>query len=322
MRFSKYLLFTSTLTIFTLIGSINQASACSSCGCSFNSDWASEGYSNNSGWRFDTRFDYINQNNLRYGSGSVSKGSLELPNDNEIQQHTITRETLFGLDYSPDRYWGLHLALPYLDRTHSSIGEGDTDVSHSGTNGLGDTSIVARYQGFTPLANLGVQFGLKFPTGKFTDTFNSGPMQGMAIDRGLQNGTGTTDAILGVYYFGSFTPELDYFAQIQGDQPFEARDGFRPSTSVVTSTGVGYKLNSWIKPQLQVNYKYESRESGENADRPNSGGNIIALTPGINFAASQKLNVYALVQIPVFQEVNGYQLEPRQVYSVGIRYDL
>ena len=322
MSFSKNILLAISVLTFVNIEANNKALACSSCGCSFNSDWASEGYTNNSGWRFDTRFDYINQNNLRYGSGSVSKSSFLFPNDNEIQQHTITRSTLLGLDYSPDRYWGLHLSLPYLDRTHSTIGEGDTDVSHSGTNGLGDTSLVARYQGFTPLANLGVQFGVKLPSGKFTDTFNSGPMKGMDIDRGLQNGTGTTDAILGVYYFGSITPELEYFAQILSDQPFEARDGFRPSTSVVSSTGVSYKLNSWIKPQFQVNHKYESRESGVNADRPNSGGNVISLTPGINFAASQKINLYALVQIPVFQEVNGYQIVPRQLYSVGIRYNL
>ena len=321
MQFSKYLL-TTTVTLLTLTSVVNQAAACSSCGCSFNSDWASEGYSNNSGWRFDTRFDYINQDNLRYGSGSVSKGSVELPNDNETQQHTITRATLLGLDYSPDRYWGLHISLPYLDRTHSTIGEGDTELSHSGTSGLGDSSFVARYQGFTPLANLGVQFGLKFPTGKFKDTFNAGPMQDMGIDRGLQNGTGTTDAILGVYYFDSISPEFDYFAQIQGDQPFAAREGFRPSTSVVTSAGINYKFNNSIKPQLQLNYKYESRESGQNADRPNSGGNILALTPGINFAASSKLNIYTLAQIPVFQEVNGYQLEPREIYSVGLRYDL
>jgi len=296
------------------------AQACSSCGCSFNSDWASEGYSNSCGFRFDARFDYIDQNDLHYGSNGVSKSSFSFPSDDEVQQHTITRETLLGFDYSPDRFWGVHLTVPFLDRTHSTIAPGDIEQSHSSTSGLGDMSIVGRYQGFTPLANLGVQIGLKFPSGAFTDNFETGPQAGERIDRGLQNGTGTTDAILGIYNFGVLAPQLEYFVHLQADQPFQAREGFRSSTSVTTSTGIGYQATSLIRPQVQINYKYESRESGESSDRPNSGGNIIAITPGVSFAVSKDLNLYTLVQVPVYQQVNGYQLLPHAIYSIGARY--
>ena len=320
----KYPRFTCKIVISILVLSVTMQSeyayACSSCGCSFNSDWASEGYSNNCGWRFDSRFDYIDQNSIRYGSSHVSKESFEVPNENEVQQHTITRQTLFGLDYSPDMNWGIHLTMPYINRTHSTLGEDNTELSHSGTSGVGDSSVVARYQGFSPLANLGVQFGLKIPTGAFTNNFNSGPLEGERIDRGLQNGSGTTDGILGVYYFGTLYQEMEYFGQVIANQPFQAREGFKFGTSVSTSTGLNFRLNNLVRPQIQINHKFEARESGESADRPNSGGNAIGLTPGVDIKASKNIDVYLLVHVPLYQQVNGYQIVPHDIASVGVRY--
>lgn len=307
--------------LLCVLGLTQNSYACSSCGFSFNSDWASEGYANSGGFRLDARFDYIDQDQLRRGTRSISKDSFSLPyEDEEVQKRTITRATLLGLDYSPNKAWGLHLAVPLLDRTHSTFAPGDIETSHSGTSGLGDLNLVGRYQGFTELANLGVQFGIKIPSGTFTDNFNSGPEEGERIDRGLQNGTGTTNAILGVYYFGVLSPQLEYFAQVMADQPFRERDGFRPGTSVITSTGLGYQFNSLLRPQIQVNYKYESRETGEASDYDNSGGNVISLTPGVNITASKNWNLYVLVQVPVFQDLNGLQLAPHQILSVGGRY--
>jgi hypothetical protein len=43
-------------------------SACSSCGCSLSSDWASQGYASGQGLRLDFRFDYFNQNQFRTGN--------------------------------------------------------------------------------------------------------------------------------------------------------------------------------------------------------------------------------------------------------------
>jgi hypothetical protein len=68
------------------------AFACSSCGCTLSSDWSSQGISpSGEGFRFDFRFDYFNQDQLRSGTHKVDRGSLEIPNDQEIQQQTINR---------------------------------------------------------------------------------------------------------------------------------------------------------------------------------------------------------------------------------------
>jgi len=86
------------------------AVACSSCGCSLSSDWSSQGISpSGEGFRFDFRFDYFNQDQLRSGTHKVDRGSLEIPNDQEIQQTTINRNYALGFDYSPNREWGVNV---------------------------------------------------------------------------------------------------------------------------------------------------------------------------------------------------------------------
>ena len=76
----------STLA-FALHGT--SAWACSACGCTLSSDWASQGLASSGGWRADVRFDYFNQDQLRAGTQSVSRSSLEVPGESEIQQYTI-----------------------------------------------------------------------------------------------------------------------------------------------------------------------------------------------------------------------------------------
>src|SRR5262249_9230671 len=115
-----------------------QVLACSACGCTLNSDWASQGLATSNGWRADVRFDWFNQDQLRSGRDSVSLWSLEVPNETEIQQYTINRNYSFDLDYSWNRDWGINIMLPWYNRSHATIAEGDTEVSTSHDKGIGD----------------------------------------------------------------------------------------------------------------------------------------------------------------------------------------
>ena len=119
------------------------ALACSTCGCTLSSDWSSQGIApSGEGFRFDFRFDYFNQNQLRSGTRKVDRGSLEIPNEREIQQSTINRNYTFGFDYSPNMDWGVNLQLPYFNRSHTTIAEGDTEISSSHTQSIGDVRLV------------------------------------------------------------------------------------------------------------------------------------------------------------------------------------
>ncbi len=296
--------------------------ACSACGCTLSSDWASQGLEASGGWRFDFRADYFEQDQLRSGTDKVSRGSLGVPNENEIQQYTINRNTMASIDYSPNRNWGVNVALPWFDRPHATIAEGDTQISTSRDRGIGDVRILGRYSGFDSQRTTGLLFGVKLPTGEFSDRFDSGPQRGAIVDRGLQLGSGTTDAIIGAYHFGAFSQDWGYFGQFLLQQPLDYRDGFRPGTGININVGVRYTANSTIVPQLQINARVEKRELGPNADIENSGASLIYLSPGITWNPTHRLSMFVFFQAPLYQRVNGLQLEATEFVSAGMHYHL
>src|SRR6476620_10701035 len=112
-----------------LVLSPSAAFACSSCGCTLSSDWDSQGFATQSGFRVDLRYDYIDQSQLRSGTDAVDRDDVPLPQEREIELETINRYTTLGLDYSPDADWGVNVQVPYTNRSHSTFAEGETTLS-------------------------------------------------------------------------------------------------------------------------------------------------------------------------------------------------
>ena len=268
------------------------------------------------------RFEYFEQSDLRSGTGSVDRSKLTFPTDDEIQQRTVNRNTWFDLNYVVNPSWAVSAAVPYSDRFHTTIAEGDTDISTSRASGLGDIRLLARYQKFSPRQSFSLQFGLKLPTGRFDQNFADGPQAGELLDRGLQLGTGTTDLLAGASWFTRPAENFGYFASVMLLQPLASRDGFLPSTSLTLSTGVRWLNSSRFTPQLQLNLKTEGREHGEQADTPNSGSTIAYLSPGVTAEVTAQTSAFVFVQLPVYQRVNGLQLEPKWLLSLGVRWQL
>ncbi|HVU25748.1 MAG TPA: hypothetical protein VHE13_16575 [Opitutus sp.] len=311
----------ATLTTVALLA-LPSAHACSVCGCSLSSDWAAQGYPMMPGFQVGVRYEYFDQTDLRAGTRSVDRAAIAFPADDEIQQRTLNRNTWLDLDYVVNRRWGLAVQVPYHDRLHTTIDEGETEVSTSDASGLGDVRVLARWQQFTLSRSVGLQFGLKLPTGRIDQQFASGPTAGEEVDRGLQLGTGTTDLLLGASWFSRPTPHLGTFAQLSLSQPLAARDGFRPATSATLSGGVRWLNATHFTPQLQLNVRWDGREHGAEADTPNSGGTFAFVSPGLTAELGANATGFVFVQLPVFQRVNGLQLEPRSLLTLGVRVKL
>ena len=297
--------------------------ACSVCGCSLSSDWGLQGYSETPGSQFSVRYEYFDQTNLRSGTGSVNRAVLTFPNGEEIQKSTTNHNLWFGFDHVFDATWAVSLQLPYNDRDHVTTAAGDTALSTSHAKGLGDVRVIARRVLQQDAdSNVALQFGLKLPTGRINQNFATGPQAGELLDRGLQLGTGTTDLLLGVSWFARPAASLGVFAQALLDQPLAQRAGFSPSPSVTLNGGLRWLNTSSVTPQLQINVRRDGREHGVNADCDNSGGTVAYLSPGITADVTQNVNAFAFVQLPIYQHVNGLQLEPRWLLSLGLRFKL
>jgi hypothetical protein len=295
------------------------ALACSACGCTLNADWATQGLTSRTGLTADLRYDFFNQDDLRSGTGRVDRTALALPSDREIQQHTVNRLGTLTLNHGLTSDWGVTLTLPWIVRRHTTIAPGDTDISSSRSDSPGDARVLARYTGFSDAQDWGLQFGLKLPTGDSHGIdFDAGPQQGQMLDRGLQPGTGSTDLLVGAFKFGAVSETVDWFGQALLQIPVAADRAFRPGVGANVTAGVRWRGFEWVVPQVQVNSRVERRETGSAADTPNSGASLVYFSPGATFKTSERTSVYLFGQVPVYQRVNGYQLEPKWSVSAGV----
>ena len=318
----------SLATALILFSALPQRSyACASCGCTLSAD-AAMGYSALPGWRLSLEYDYIDQNQLRSGTQAASG----VPSGTELEHETVNQYVTAGLGYSPTSSWYLQLLLPYVIRSHSTYGEYDPteplpELSRSFSSSLGDARFIASYQGFLPTHNLGVQLGVKLPTGRYGTAVNfySGPAAGEPLDASLQPGTGSTDLLIGAYYYQAVSQNFDAFVsgQFQAavkekmDQP---GNDFRPGNATSVTFGLRYEANPRWVPQLQVNLLHKEPDSGALADVQNTAGNVAYLSPGLTAELAATLHVFAFVQLPVYSNLYGTQLFPRWTGSVGLTY--
>jgi hypothetical protein len=299
------------------------AEACASCGCTLTADWLSQGLAAQPGTTLTLRYDYIPQTTLRTGTRKVDLGAIAYPTDREIERYTYNHSLTVTLDHQFANDWGLDVQLPVLTRPHSTIAENTTEPSHSDTKGIGDLRVVGRWQGLsTPGSVTGIEAGLLLPTGKFRETFDAGPEKGEEVDRGLQPGTGTVQAVLGAYHLGAISPELGYFVQATGQLPLSNRDGYKPGSFAQVSAALNYTHWRNVTPQLQLSVRKTWRDRGPNSDRPNSGGEQVNLAPGLSAKLGTKLVGFAYVEVPLYTRVNGYQLVPKAKFSAGLLFHL
>lgn len=312
-----------SLSIFALLASATVAFGCSVCGCSLSTDWVAAGYDSTlRGWGIGLRYEYSDQIDLRSGTHSLEGAELTFPDERETQQRTLNRSMWFDFNYGADASLDVAVQLPYYDRFHTTVAEGDTAISTSHATGLGDLRLLAHVQKIQLARSVGLQVGLKLPTGEFDQKFIQGPKSDEPLDRGLQLGTGTTDLLIGLSWFARPAPNLGCFSQLAFDQPFGRRRKFLPSSRLNLSGGLRWLNSSRFTPQLQMNIKMETRERGAEGDYTNSGSVLAYLSPGLAAEVTKHSNAFVFCQLPVYQRVNGLQLEARWLLSFGLRLKL
>ena len=303
------------------------ALACASCGCTLSAD-AAMGYSVSAGWDLSVEYDYIHQDQLRSGTHAVSA----VPDGDELERETLSRYVTTGLSFSPNTQWNFKLLVPYVSRTHSTFGEYDStqplgELSSSRSSSIGDIRLLASYQGFLPTRNLGVQLGIKLPTGAYGTAveFYAGPAAGTPLDASLQPGTGSTDVILGGYYYRPISQNFDFFVNGQFQSAVAHRmdqpgNDYRPGNSTTVGVGLRYEhVPAWV-PQVQLNLLHKSRDQGALADVQNTAGTVAYVSPGLTGRVSDRLHLFAFVQVPFYSNLYGYQLFPRYTLSAGANY--
>ena len=202
--------------------------------------------------------------------------------------------------------------MQYWDRYREGIDAGGNpfNVRHGA---IGDIKLMGMYTGFSEDMSTAVMFGLKLPTG---------PIDERLLDRDTQIGTGTTDALLSVYQMDQ-EDGWGWFAEGSLVYPINERDGYKPGNEFNAAVGVHYDglLSSFsVVPIASMVTSFRSRDGGAQADPDNAGYTRIFFSPGVEVIFGSALHFDFEFGIPLYSNVNGYQLVSPRLLNSTLSY--
>lgn len=304
------------VALVPLVGLTTTAARACACGCSvFDVGGLSTPQEQDHGGRVFFEFWSGDQTQNWIGN---SKGAASANMDKRVN----TQWYNVGFEYSFNRDWGVMVRAPVVNRAFTT----ETDDPFPGAvqtfhaMDIGDIEVMGMYTGFFNDMSTGAIFGLKLPTGPYTDP---------GFDRDTDIGSGSTDLILGAFHRGLITGDnaWQYFGQATWRQPFLYRAAIDPDTGISelykpglqVDGAAGILYNNWynvlgfdkITPLGQVIVSHRNRDGGPAADPLNSGFDRVMLSPGIEFtkvldeANNRVLKTYFDVEVPIYYRTNA-----------------
>jgi hypothetical protein len=249
--------------------------------------------------------------------------------------------TSLGVAYgvADDLTVGLH--LPYIYRqgireAHHEEGAGVAPEveDHGAPNGIGDLTLFGQYR-FLHRPGSGLHaallLGLKAPTG----VDDRRTTEGVRFETEHQPGSGSWDPMLGLAVTRqmnrmSIDANLLYTLVTEGAQETDLGDAFLynlalswrlPEPGHAHESGAPHSHLA-LDLVLEANGESRAKQKIDGAKDPNSGGNLLYLSPGLRITAGGGLSAALSVGIPVWKDLNGEQSEPeyRTLLSVAAAF--
>jgi len=303
-----------------------------------------------SGWMMSYRTMHMDMDGMRHGTDRVSSG------DAFVEGYTVTPESMtmdmhmLGLMYAPTDKLTLMLMGNYTEmkmdhRIFSQMGadminNGDTKFTTE-TSGIGDIKLGGLYRFYlkeTRKAHLGLSLSL--PTGSIDEKDQIPAMGGPAnqqLPAPMQLGSGTYDLLPSLTYVQQFD-NWSYGAQANAVIRLESENdnGYRLGDVWGATTWVGTNLSEWIGLNTGLNYTYTSKLKGSQDDvgtmgpngksvttayESNTGGERLDAIFGINLYVPSGIlkgqRIAVDLRLPLWQDLNGYQLETDYMLTLG-----
>lgn len=293
--------------------------SCGSASCTLMTDRYAQGTGDvHVGWSADLRLETVTQKKLR--TGTTTLDASQVTGEPAIERYTKNLNLLTSLSYGLDADWSFTVRLPLVKRDHLHDLIDDTTGLPGASERwrftkLGDAQVLARRQfastdGATAYAVFG---GLKLPTGSINVT----NADGSRAERALQPGTGTTDVVIGAAGRRAFGLNDALIGQVSLSRALNSKEDFKSGQRFELSAGWSHAYSHTLGTVLQLNARHRGRDSGLQAEPDNSGSTTVDLSPGVTLGVGPASTLYAYVQVPVYQKVNGIQLVPRSALAVG-----
>lgn len=229
------------------------------------------------------------------------------------------------LGYGVNSDLALFAVVPYVNK-HLELTLDDTRVTRQ-ADGLGDMKLFGRYTLFknnfkggsfriAPFA------GIEVPTGKNKIRDGLG-----RLPASVQPGSGSWDPFAGVVMTYQ---TLDF--QVDAQVSYKANtaaNGFEFGDVTSLDASLQYRLwpgdlsgnvPGFLYGVLEAKLIHKGHNLNNGLEDLNSGGTALSLVPGVQYITRRWI-VEASVQLPVFQDLNGTQLENDYVARAGFRFN-
>jgi len=268
----------------------------------------------------------------------------------EVEQEGIYDELssdylFLRTDYGISKKLTLSLATGY--HLNKALKEKDTTTTLS-NSGMGDLIIFPRYNIYNDTkgnirSEMTLGIGVKLPIGSHTDTVDSSRSNTPEyLPPTLQLSTGGTDIMLYALYFREYKKQkFRVFANSlyirKGYNSLDDKFGDYTSLALFASKTVYRKwgLVAQLKGEWigQLNAKQSKLDRFENSNdwltefeaetffekQKATGGKKVFFIPQLSYSQNG-ITIFATSEIPLYQNLNGYQFASQQQFTVGINY--
>lgn len=309
-------------------------------------------------WMLAYRYMNMRMEGLRDGTNSLSPQEIvtSVPNrffGAPMQPPTLrvvpTKMTMdmhmFGGMYAPTEWLTVMASVPYIeknmDATTFAGPVGTTVLGQFSTRsqGWGDTKLTSLWRLYDDSVNHAhFNLGFSVPTGsiKQEDTILTpmGMRPRVRLPYGMQLGSGTYDILPGVTYTGHKN-RVGWGAQYRAELRLEDENdqGYRLGDKHYVTAWGSYDWANWISTSLRLTGTQQAKIHGidpnivgptQAADPDNYGGRTIEAGFGVNLMATEgAIKGHRLafeIATPVYQDLNGPQLERDTTATVGWQY--
>lgn len=263
-----------------------------------------------------------------------------VPTDMNMNMH------MFGAMYGLTDQVTLTAMLPYIEKDMNHITfkgpMGTTELGRFSTNseGVGDVSfggIIGLYDSKTENSeqHLNLLVSLSAPTGSITQEGRiltpMGTRPVVRLPYAMQLGSGTWDILPGIVYTAR-TGNVSFGAQYRGNFRLEDEndEGYRLGSLNQVTGWAAYQWAPWVSSSFRVAYQNLGEIEGldpnivgpvQTANPDFYGGDRVDLLLGVNLVGQRGVTcghrLAAEVGVPVYQNLNGPQMETDYTITVG-----
>ncbi|XSG81655.1 MAG: hypothetical protein ACPW61_11315 [Methyloligella sp. ZOD6] len=306
-------------------------------------------------WMLSYRFMNMNMEGNRIGDDEVTPQEIVTSVPNRFFGSPMQPPTLrvvptemsmdmhmFGFMYAPTDNLTLMAMLNYAEKEMSHITfagpMGTTELGRFSTrsDGLADTKLSALYRLYDDEVNhFHLNLGLSLPTGDIEQTGRVLTPMGMRpilrLPYGMQLGSGTYDLLPGLTYTGrsgDFTWGAQYRAEIRLED--ENDEGYAWGDRHMVTAWAAYEWAPWISTSLRMEASTQDAIDGidpnimapvQTANPAFYGGEEVGLFLGVNTVGQTGIwrghRLAFEFGLPVYQDLNGPQMEEDYQFTVG-----